>query len=116
MFSMTITTDNPSQFSAVMAALQKTDEEAIAPAVASSTVTGLTAPEASCAYEDAWKAFSKLAKVMGIHAAFALLKKFNANKITDLKPEDYAAFAQAATACIAAAIAWFEAWIKAAKD
>ena len=94
MFSMTITTNDPSKFDALIAALQNAASSA-----------PLASAKPSDAYKEALRAFVELKcmeRILGEQAANAMLKKFNARIFTDVRPEDHAALIQAAKTCIKA--------------
>lgn len=58
------------------------------------------APEAT--YQDAAAAITALSKAKGRDAAVALLKKFGASKLPEVKPEDFATIVADATAQVGA--------------
>lgn len=58
------------------------------------------APEVT--YQDAAAAITQLSKAKGRDAAVALLKKFGASKLPEVKPEDFAAIVADATAQVGA--------------
>jgi hypothetical protein len=100
MFSMTVTTDDPSKFNAVIAAFQNTDTKNLAP---------LTETGANCLRNEAYRALNQLALTMGVDAADAVLRKFNVKKFSDVRTglwgvrtQDYAALIKVATTCIEA--------------
>lgn len=108
MFSMTVTTDNPSQFNAVIAAFSNAETKNIAP---------LTATEAHQARNDARRALIRLESIVGVNPAFALLlEHFNTSTLANVRPEEYVAVTKAAAACITVVTAWLEEKIKAAKE
>lgn len=106
------TASNSPQTSAAKAAVaaQETAPETAAPSASGAeSVTQMTAAEAEKAtfgaanrpaaaptYQDASDAITKLARTKGRDAAIAVLAKFGASKLPEVKPEDFAAVIAAA--------------------
>ena len=65
--------------------------EIFAPPTPAEDLTEETADEPEYTIEQVRAAFTKYAKTNGKEAAKKLLEKFGAGKVTELKPEDYAA-------------------------
>lgn len=71
----------------------ETTKDPAAPAPAAPNADGADAEEVT--YQDAAKAVTNLAKAKGRPAAEEVLKQFGANKLPDVKPEDFAAVVKA---------------------
>ena len=117
MFPMTVTISNPAQLNAVMAALNvagiespktspcaghavetakqtaKTEvkDEPKAEAQAAATTETAQATADAPTYQATADAVTKLARTKGRDAAVAVLSKFGAGKLPDVKPEQFAA-------------------------
>lgn len=118
MFPMTVTVNNRQQLDAVLALLAaesvsaplqaptQTDAPSAAPTKVSASAktkpakpsAEAPAPEQAATYQDAAVAITNLARIKGRDAAVAVLAKFEASKLPDVKPEQFAAVIAAATA------------------